>query len=98
MTLIQRSFGHRPGVLRAGGERRGTLRDECVPDVGQLQYPQQFAVQPGDHVGRLTGGEVADVTQAPALIDGFDAQTVVADKGYAPMHSSHLLTQMALPQ
>jgi transposase len=30
----------------------------------------------------LTGGEVADITQAPALIDGFDAQTVVADKGY----------------
>jgi transposase len=30
----------------------------------------------------LTGGEVADVTQAHALIEGFDAQTVVADKGY----------------
>jgi transposase len=30
----------------------------------------------------LTGGEVADVTQASALIEGFDAQTVVADKGY----------------
>ena len=31
---------------------------------------------------RLTGGEVADITQAPALIEGFCAQTVVADKGY----------------
>ena len=30
----------------------------------------------------LTGGEIADVTQAYALIDGFDAQTIVADKGY----------------
>jgi transposase len=30
----------------------------------------------------LTGGEVADITQAPALIEGFDAQAVVADKGY----------------
>ena len=30
----------------------------------------------------LTGGEVADITQAPALIKGFDARTVVGDKGY----------------
>ena len=30
----------------------------------------------------LTGGEVADITQAPALIEGFDAQTIIADKGY----------------
>ena len=30
----------------------------------------------------LTGGEVADITQTPALIDGFNPQTVVADKGY----------------
>ena len=30
----------------------------------------------------LTGGEVADITQAPTLIEGFDAQAVVADKGY----------------
>jgi transposase len=30
----------------------------------------------------LTGGEIADITQAPALIKGFDARTVVGDKGY----------------
>ena len=30
----------------------------------------------------LTGGEVADITQAPALIKGFNARTVVGDKGY----------------
>ena len=30
----------------------------------------------------LTGGEVADITQASALIAGLCAQTVVGDKGY----------------
>jgi transposase len=30
----------------------------------------------------LTGGEVADITQAPTLIEGLRAQTVVGDKGY----------------
>ena len=30
----------------------------------------------------LTGGEVADITQASALIEGLGAQTVVGDKGY----------------
>ena len=30
----------------------------------------------------LTGGEAADITQAQALIDGFDALAIVADKGY----------------
>jgi transposase len=30
----------------------------------------------------LTGGEVHDVTQAPALLAGFNAQQVIADKGY----------------
>lgn len=30
----------------------------------------------------LTGGEAHDITQAPALIAGFRAQQVIADKGY----------------
>jgi transposase len=29
----------------------------------------------------LTGGEVHDITQAPALIEGFEAAQVIADKG-----------------
>jgi len=31
---------------------------------------------------RLTGGQVHDITQAPALIAGFEANQVIADKGY----------------
>jgi transposase len=31
---------------------------------------------------QLTGGEVHDITQAPALIEGFDVELVIADKGY----------------
>lgn len=30
----------------------------------------------------LTGGQTADITQAPALIAGWRMQTVVGDKGY----------------
>jgi transposase len=31
---------------------------------------------------QLTGGEVHDITQAPALIAGFETDQVIADKGY----------------
>ena len=31
---------------------------------------------------QLTGGEAHDITQGPALIAGFRAQQVIADKGY----------------
>ena len=30
----------------------------------------------------LTGGQVHDITQAPALIEGLHAEQVIADKGY----------------
>jgi transposase len=30
----------------------------------------------------LTGGEIADITQADALLEGFCTDTVLADKGY----------------
>ena len=30
----------------------------------------------------LTAGQIADITQAPALINGLEAGTVVGDKGY----------------
>ena len=31
---------------------------------------------------RLTGGQEADITQAEALIEGFNTQAVIGDKGY----------------
>jgi transposase len=31
---------------------------------------------------RLTGGETHDITQGPALIDGFQTKQVITDKGY----------------
>ncbi len=31
---------------------------------------------------RLTGGEVHDITQGPALIEGFQPKQVITDKGY----------------
>lgn len=31
---------------------------------------------------QLTGGQVHDITQAPALIAGFEVEQVIADKGY----------------
>ena len=31
---------------------------------------------------RLTAGQMADITEAAALIKGIEAQSVIADKGY----------------
>lgn len=31
---------------------------------------------------RLTAGQIADITEAAALIEGIEAQSVIADKGY----------------
>ena len=31
---------------------------------------------------RLTGGEVADITQANTLIEGLSAEAIIGDKGY----------------
>jgi transposase len=40
----------------------------------------------------LTGGEVADITQAAALLMGFNTQALLADKGY---DADHLLEYLA---
>jgi transposase len=34
---------------------------------------------------RLTGGQVSDITQAQALVEGFATKQVIADKGYDSM-------------
>ena len=58
---------------------RGGLSTKIHTTVDALGNPLRWI---------LTGGEVADVTQAPALIEGFDAQTVIADRATTPMRSS----------
>lgn len=40
---------------------------------------------------QLTGGEIADCTQAPALLEGVETQAVLGDKGY---DSDTIVTQI----
>ena len=44
--------------------------------------------------GRLTEGQVHDVTQAPALLCGVPAKCVVADKAYDSQALRHLIDSM----
>jgi transposase len=55
------------------GRSRGGLTTKIYAAGGGLSNPVCLL---------LTGGEVADITQAQALIDGFEAMAIVADKGY----------------
>ena len=55
------------------GRSRGGLTTKIHAAVDGLGNPVRLL---------LTGGEAADITQAQALIDGFDALSIVADKGY----------------
>ena len=41
----------------------------------------------------LSGGQVSDVTHAQALIEGFKADAVLADKGYDANHELEYLAQ-----
>ena len=58
---------------QAIGRSRGGLRTKIHMAVDALGNPLRW---------HLTGGEVHDITQAPALIAGVNAQQVIADKGY----------------
>ena len=59
--------------MQAIGRSRGGLTCKIHVAVDALGNPVRW---------RLTGGEVHDSTQGIALIKDFDAQAVLADKGY----------------
>lgn len=69
------AFGR--GTKKAGlqgiGRSRGGLMTKIRATVDALGNPVRI---------HLTGGAVADILQAESLIDGFDAEAVIADKGY----------------
>lgn len=58
---------------QALGRSRGGLSTKIHACVDALGNPLRL---------RLTDGQVADIDQAPALIEGLSAKAVVADKGY----------------
>lgn len=58
---------------QAIGRSRGGLTSKIHAVVDALGNPVRWL---------LTGGEVADITQAKALLDGLNAEAVLADKGY----------------
>lgn len=59
--------------MQAIGRSRGGLTSKIHVAVDALGNPIRWI---------LTGGEVHDSTQGIALIEGFNAQAVLADKGY----------------
>jgi transposase len=58
---------------QAIGRSRGELTSKIHAVVDALGNPVRWL---------LTGGEVADITQTNALLDGLKAGAVLADKGY----------------
>ena len=58
---------------QALGRSRGGLSTKIHTAVDALGNPLRW---------RLTGGEVADITQASTLIEGLSASAVIGDKGY----------------
>ena len=74
-------------IVRAHQHAAGAQKKKGASDwplARRVEYKIHMAV---DALGNplrwhLTGGEVHDITQAPALIAGVNAQQVIADKGY----------------
>lgn len=59
--------------MEAIGRSRGGLTTKIHAIVDALGNPLAI---------RLTGGQVHDITQAEALLDGLEPQALIADKGY----------------
>ncbi len=59
--------------MEAMGKSRGGLSTKIHAAVDALGYPVRFI---------LTGGQSSEIKQAEALTEGFNADYVMADKGY----------------
>ena len=75
---------HRPHAPTCGGRKRGSDAQEIGRSRGGLSTKINAVV---DALGNplrfiLTGGHVHDSKQAQALIEGFDFDKLLADKGY----------------
>jgi transposase len=69
----RRRGGRKGGADQALGGSRGGFGTELHIAVDGLGNPVEFI---------LTGGQEADINQGEALIEGHDADAVIADKGY----------------
>jgi transposase len=77
-STIVRAHQHAVGApkkegAQAIGRSRGGLSTKIHMASDALGNPVRW---------QLTGSEVHDITQAPALIEGLDVEQVIADKGY----------------
>ncbi len=76
-------------AAQALGRSRGGFSTKVHVSVDGLGNPLRL---------RLTGGERHDMTQAVALIDGYDCAYVLADRGYdADGFVEFILSQQAIP-
>lgn len=62
---------------QAVGRSRGGFSCKIHITVDGVGYPLRFT---------LTGGQCHDITQAYCLLEGFDFEQVLADRGYAAEH------------
>jgi putative transposase len=69
----RRRRGKKGGADQALGRSRGGFGTKLHIAVDGLGNPVEFI---------LTGGQEADINQGVALIEGHDAEAVIADKGY----------------
>nr|WP_183148256.1 IS5 family transposase [Denitratisoma oestradiolicum] len=77
-STVVRAHQHSAGAKKNGGDQaigrsRGGLTTKIHACVDALGNPLRLI---------LTGGQVADITQGPALVDALVTDAVVADKGY----------------
>ena len=92
--MIARLFALIPGLLahkkrgeQALGRSRGGFSTKIHITVDALGNPLRF---------RLTAGQRHDITQAQDLLEGFDFERLIADRGYAAEHFINYLLERGI--
>ena len=70
-------LAHKKRGEQALGRSRGGFSTKIHITVDALGNPLRF---------RLTAGQLHDITQAQELLEGFDFERLIADRGYAAEH------------
>ena len=80
-------LAHKKRGQQALGRSRGGFSCKIHITVDGLGNPLRF---------RLTAGQQHDITQAQALLEGFDFERLIADRGYAAEHFIEYLLERGI--
>lgn len=86
-ALIRVQPAHKKRGEQALGRSRGGFSTKIHITVDGLGNPLRF---------RLTTGQHHDITQAQALLDGFDFDRLIADRGYTAEHFMEYLLERGI--